>query len=250
MVQLTRTLFIASLYCPSALSLSSLAGVKSGGELSTAKATIAVCTGPDCRADGVSGSLKAIQRSVSELRKFNPEAAIKVEARQCLGPCGDGPCVLVQDGLRNRVVREQPKETKVQGSLVPPSAFGSDPTGVYQVRTNQNVDFVVGLAAETAGCTLHGDSARQSTLGDDPKGLVTSCVRPWYDRPNNERKGLQRLGQFLVVVGLAHYFDAHDSIGTVQWTIAGVLFVASNFIMKESLADKVLKRFGKRTSGS
>lgn len=194
------------------------------------QSTIAVCVGPDCLVDGSTGSLKSIQSEVSKLKKKKKtkegDFPIKVVSRQCLGPCGDGPCALILDRNEQRVVKDQPSETTGQGSLVPAELFGSNPTGVYQVRTKQNVDFVIQLAAETAGI-----SSREELVNDNDDGseVVTSSSRLWYDRPRNERKVLQRFAQFMVLAGLYDYSKSHveGGIGETQWFVAGILFLAS-----------------------
>jgi hypothetical protein len=161
--------------------------------------TIAVCTGLDCRIDGASGSLKQIQRRISQLKKKKQDnhpddlatitlSKILVTSRPCLGPCGDGPCVLVLDGAQKRVVQQQPKETLVgPGSLAPADMFGVNLRGVYQVRTQQNVDFVVELAASTVGLEEEENipSAFISTVDTT---IIATSTRPWFDRPRNECK--------------------------------------------------------------
>ena len=211
--------------------------------------TIHVCTGADCQVDGAPGSLKAIQRRVMQLQvqRSKKDAAsstdILVKRRPCLGPCGDGPCALVRDELDEKVVAEQPN--KVKGSLFPPEMFGDSSFGVYQVRTKADVDFVVNLAAKAAGCGDESLEEAATTGSANQEKLVTSSTRPWYDRPKNERKGLQRVAQLAVVLGLAQYGDAHGQIGAQQWTTAVALLLASDLIMKENLLQQVVARLGK-----
>jgi hypothetical protein len=234
-----RTCFLVVMTITSVSSLTS-SSTTSQDTKKTIASTIAVCTGPDCRIDGASGSLKQIQKRVGS--SLSPEARknskIKVTGRPCLGPCGGGPCVVVLDANGKRVVKDQPAETTGPGSLAPADIFGVNATGVYQVRTQQNVDFVVNVALETAvGSDIIKEMNEEATTptpftaSNNDKELlaVTSSVRPWWDRPRNERKVLQRLAQCLVVYGLYHS-NGNGEIGDLQWQTAGVLVFASFFI--------------------
>lgn len=199
------------------------------------KATVSVCTGADCRVDGASPCLRALQQHPVIQNSRNAGSNIAVKARPCLGPCGDGPNVVILDSEDNKVVRERAFQPPT--SLVPPSWFGETNQGVYQVRSVADVDFCVQLAAETAGVEL---------AEDDPRSVNISSSRPWYDRPRNERKVLQRVMHFLILVGLYTYMVEHDGvIGVWQWQIAGALAVASNFIMKENLLEQLWDRLYK-----
>jgi hypothetical protein len=196
--------------------------------------TIAVCTGLDCRIDGASDCLRQLaQRAVP--------VGIKVTGRPCLGPCGDGPNVLVLDAHGKRVVQKQ--ENRIQGSLVPPELFGSDPRGVYQVRTYRNLEQVLQIAADTAG--LLPPPSQEVPTTDKDHVVIVSTRQP-LDRPLNERLVLQRLMQFLVLVGLYEY-EYDNVIGTEQVEIAVFLFLLSNFIMKENLFTWAWKRIGKKS---
>jgi hypothetical protein len=166
---------------------------------------------------------------------------IAVKARPCIGPCGDGPCVLVLDETGKRVMRPQPD--KLPGSLVPPDIFGDNPVGVYQVRTQGHLDFVMDLAAEAAGLERKEEGSSQ----DDPSTVIVQSTRPWYDRPRNERKVLQRLMQFTVLAGLYDYQSKHDgAIHAEQWQVAISLATLSNFIMKENLLETLFTTRTKR----
>jgi hypothetical protein len=70
-----------------------------------------------------------------------------------------------------------------QGSLAPYSI-----TGAYQVRTNEQADFVLKLAVKTA-CVDDQEIASDKTTIDQ---VFVSSTRKLYDRPRNERIGLQR----------------------------------------------------------
>lgn len=207
---------------------------------------------------------------------------IAVQTRACIGPCGDGPNVLVLNGQGQRVVVPVSSQPNRFGSasLAPPDLFGDNPRGVYQVRTKEQLDFVITLATETAAGpvvvipttmmmipppkttttttpttsnTIATTSTTTNTIltttppsTENTRSIVTSR-RPWYDRPRNERRVLQRLMQFLVLVGLYQYDQSHSStIGTEQWIVAGTLGLASNWIMRENIIvflwNKVMRR--------
>lgn len=188
-----------------------------------APATIAVCTDSD--------ALKQLQQKAPN--------GVRVTGRACLGPCGDGPCVVVLDSENLRVVEAQTE--RVQGSLVPPEIFGSNPRGVYQVRTAANVKHVVRIAADTAGVEPSDESfwnVPDSELG------VTSTRQP-FDRPRNERKVMQRLMQFFVLAGL--YQQAkYSEVDSLQLGTAFVLFLLSDLIMKENFFALFWKKIGIR----
>lgn len=185
----------------------------------TSSVTIAVCTDIDCRLDGASDALRALQRNAPD--------GVRVTGRACLGPCGDGPCVVVLNSENKRVIEEQ-KGRVVQGSLVPPDLFGVNPRGVYQVRNAGNVEQVVGIAAAEASLDVSNKVVLNES--DSESVVVTSTRRP-FDRPRNERKVLQRLMQFLVLVGLY----SHENVQALQFEIAFGLFLLSDLIMKENI---------------
>ena len=247
------------------------------------KVTISVCTGADCRIDGASHCLRRIQQATSivnnnvvvaaALSSFSsnntttattsttttPSAkkAIVVEARPCIGPCGDGPNVVVllsMDGhnkkgqqQQQRVVSTEPQPNRGPGSLVPANVFGDNPRGVYQVRTPEHVDFVLNLAKQAAqiphdiatttitSSIDNEDAAAAATFTTTTTTTTTTSSRPWYDRPRNERRVLQRVMQFLVLIGLYQYDKIEGSIGSEQWIVAAILGLASNWIMKENI---------------
>jgi hypothetical protein len=256
-LQLTLLVLVTQQQLIPVISLSSSKTKNSEVSTPTTAVTIAVCMGADCRVDGASDCLRQLQQHPiiqtaarnTDKTKDRKKKLITVKARSCFGPCGDGPCVRVEDSQKRRIVR--PREFSNPKSIAPPELFGDSNRGVYQVRTAADVDFVVNLAATTAGVNTDGmvDPVGQqtSTNDHDEEGtVVVRSTRAWYDRPRNERKVLQRLMQFLVVVGLYDEYKAHGAIDTVQWQVAGILFVASNFIMKENLIDQLLERARKK----
>lgn len=193
--------------------------------------TIAVCTGADCRVDGASDALRELQKQNSG------QENIRVTGKPCLGPCGDGPCVMVLDKNDQRIVEPQPD--KLPGSLVPPDLFGTNPRGIYQVRTAGQVYQVSQIAQKTAGSTA------ESPFPEKPDELVVRSTRSLFDRPRNERKVYQRFMQFLVGVGLYQYNEDHGSIGNLQYAIAAILFVGSDVILKEGLFFEIKQRLKK-----
>ena len=72
--------------------------------------------------------------------------------------------------------------------------------------------------------------------------MVVQSTCTMLDRPRNERKVLQRFMQVLVVLGLAQY----GTIGNLQYTVATILFVGSDVILKEGLFFEINKRWKKR----
>lgn len=186
---------------------------------------IQVCTGIDCRVDGASDCLRALQKRA--------KGNYKVRARKCVGPCGDGPCVLVADETGRRVV-DQPQENKIQGSLVPPALMGANPKGVFQVRTAGQLEQVIAIA------TPQG-AEKEREVVDDSSALIVTSTRQPYDRPYNERKVMQRLMQFLVLCGVYSYDP--QQVGSLQYEIAFGLFLLSSFIMKENMFTGMYKKF-------
>mmetsp|Transcript_29986 Transcript_29986/g.45685 ORF Transcript_29986/g.45685 Transcript_29986/m.45685 type:complete len:241 (+) Transcript_29986:1-723(+) len=210
------------------------------------KVIISVCTGPDCRVDGSSDCLRRLQKDIG--RSSICKEKISVQARKCLGPCGDGPLVTVRDTNGQKVViAEEQKPEWQPGSLVPADIFGDSTSGVYQVRTNEQANFVLNLAAQTAGLVV-ASKEEEEQYYDQQNGDKTfvSSQRQWFDRPRNERKVLQRLAQVLVVAGLLQYDEFHDGIGSTQWNIAIALFFSTNFMMKDNIVDMAMKKWMKK----
>lgn len=198
---------------------------------SPAKTTIAVCTGPDCRVDGASDCLRKLQRRIAS--QDDLKSAIKVTGRDCVGPCGDGPCVMISDADTNRV--DVPQSSKTQFSLVEPDLFASNPKGWYQVRTEQQVEEVMTIAAQAANVEYTPEEEALSS-----ETVYVNSSRAWFDRPRNERKVLQRLMQVLIYAGLFKYEGGEP--GNVQYGIAFGLWVLSEFIMKENIFNSLLPK--------
>jgi hypothetical protein len=208
-----------------------------------ALATIRVCTGADCRVDGSTDCLRSIQQHelIQRAKDFNQDnandaRAIQVVSCPCVGPCGDGPNVVVWDRNGQRIV--EPREFKAPKSLVPPDAFGDSSRGVYQVRTQDDVNFVAQLAARSAGM----DTTLSANIDAPTDTIIVTPSRPWYDRPRNERKVMQRLMQFLVAVGLCDQYQTYGMIEEEQWRIAIALFVLSNFMTNENLLSQAFTK--------
>ena len=198
--------------------------------LATPKVTIAVCTGADCRVDGSTQTLREFQK-----RNANQDK-IRVTGKPCLGPCGDGPCVMVLDDQGQRLVEEQ--DNKLPGSLVPANIFGTNPRGIYQVRSVGQVHQVCRIARKAAG-----DGPEEScSPPDNANELIVQSTRSVWDRPRNERKVLQRFMQLLVGVGIYQYDHDHGDVGNTQYAIAALLFLASDLILKEGLFYEIRKR--------
>mmetsp|Transcript_27213 Transcript_27213/g.80252 ORF Transcript_27213/g.80252 Transcript_27213/m.80252 type:complete len:234 (-) Transcript_27213:610-1311(-) len=188
------------------------------------KTTIAVCTGPDCRVDGAADCIRRLQETVAS--RDGLKDSIRITGRDCVGPCGDGPCAMITDADGEKAIERQPSKTRI--ALIEPGLFASDPRGWYQVRTDRQAEEVVDVACRTAGVEYRkGDTVEDS----DPAVFVAS-TRRWFDRPRNERKVLQRLMQVLVLLGLVEY---EGELTGLQYGIASGLFFASDFIMKENL---------------
>lgn len=195
--------------------------------LRPASTTIVVCTGEDCRIDGATQCIRRLQRAVPD--------GIKVTGRPCLGPCGDGPNVKIVDENDARIVK--PQDDRGPGSLVPAELFGSNPRGIYQVRTIRNVEQVVRIATDAAGFEPQEISNHASS-----SSVVITSSRKLYDRPRNERKVLQRLMQAMVAAGLSQVGE----VSTIQIGTAAFLFFLSSFIMKENiftLAGQLIKKW-------
>lgn len=207
------------------------------------KVTISVCTGPDCRVDGSIDCLRRLQKDVGSSENYKEKIAVK--SRSCLGPCGDGPLVTVRDEKGQKIAipkKDQPPWQR--GSLVPYSGI----TGSYQVRTNEQADFILNLAIKTAGLNDNQDADADAVfdeIGTKGNQVFVSSKRKWYDRPRNERVGLQRLAQGLIMIGLVQHNESHGAIGNTQWSIACFLLFCTNFIMKENLVQMAVKKWFK-----
>jgi hypothetical protein len=196
--------------------------------------TITVCTGVDCRVDGASECLRQLHKNVPSSDR------LKVTGRPCMGPCGDGPCVRVLDPNSKAIVVDQ--EDRVQTSLAPPELFGSNPRGIYQVRTVKNLQQVISIATDAAGLEPKNDGGIENILATE--WMISSTRKP-YDRPRNERKVLQRLAQCMVVTGLYEYYQSNNALGSLQYEVAFLLLLVSNFIMKENFATFLSKKITK-----
>jgi hypothetical protein len=222
---------------------------------------VRVCTGADCRVDGASECLRMMQQLASTSSSNNTDKTLlKVKASPCLGPCGDGPNVVVMDGTTNKriVDTELQAQKSGSGSVVPADIFGASVTGVYQVRTSQDAARVMNLAIGILRTSLDYDqknvaqaaSSNFVALGNNDNNtvVVITSNRAWYDRPRNERLMLQRLMHVSILAGLASYDTSHggSELSNLQWGTAAILWIASNFIMKESLLEMVLLKAKKQ----
>ena len=207
--------------------------------------TIKVCVGVDCRVDGATDCLRMLQQRASS--HSNATAAVQVKAVPCLGPCGDGPNAIIVDhrtGQRMGVA-ESATATREPGSRVPADVFGANTKGVFQVRTLQQADTVLRVATNSS-------TPGEVTESPQPERAVVRSTRAWYDRPRNERLMLQRFMHASILWGLLER-NATGSIDAVAWAVAAVLWVLSNFIMKESLLETFLldqKIIGKKRKKS
>jgi hypothetical protein len=220
-IMMKITAFVAALVL-----LVTAAGALSSSS-SSSRPTIAVCTGIDCRLDGATDCLRAVQR--------NAPAGARVTGRPCVGPCGDGPCVLVLDEEDKRVVQSQ--DDLIKTSLAPPEKFGANPRGVYQIRTRENLERVLQIASDAAGVESSSNGVKDTTVSFN--GIIST--RQLFDRPRNERKVMQRLMQSMVLVGLNEF----ENVGNMQLLIAAALFLLSEFIMKENIFTLIRKTIGK-----
>ena len=229
--------------------------------------TLSVCTGVDCRLDGASECLRRFQQKYKQdLNNDSNQTTVStttttgskrivVQARSCLGPCGDGPNVVVLETNGQRVVKmNHPLPPQLPGSWAPPTLFGDNPRGVYQVRTQEQLDHVWNLVLDTAG--LEQDTAGEqktpatATVMEDQDPIdswIVTSSRPWYDRPRNERRVFQRLMQFMILVGLYQYDTSHGALETPQWMVAGGLALASNWIMRENIVVFLWDKLSRKT---
>ena len=243
--------------------------------------TIRVCSGADCRVDGSTDCLRMIQnqckQKLATLGRSNDDSSsqqqqqqqqlrdqIKIKSVQCLGPCGDGPNVVLNLSLQggenddrfgkrvvNRELQDILKETNQKGSgggpksLVPAEPFGANTSGVYQVRTTQNAATIVNLAVQTLSKEGGvGEEAPLRSLIEDESKMSSknehvTVTRQWYDRPRNERLVLQRFMHVSILFGLgSKYNDEGGVLPSSAWIIAGILWILSNLIMKENLLEQ------------
>ena len=226
--------------------------MSSASPSSAGSVTIRVCSGADCRVDGSTDCLRLIQKQCRQQASSSDDDSIrnriKVKSVPCIGPCGDGPNVVLikDDNTKNRIVdmqlADELRDDDGQRSLVPPEIFGSSPTGVYQVRNKQSANKIVNLAMKTLALTSSTASTTATT--DDDKDVVTS-TRLWYDRPRNERLMLQRFMHICILGGLGlKYRELGDGVEmpASAWFIAATLWILSNFIMKENLLELAWKK--------
>jgi hypothetical protein len=153
---------------------------------------------------------------------------------------------MILDERRNqaKVVVAQPSKKSI--SLAPPDVFASNPSGWYQVRTPEQVQEVLEIACQAAEIDAPPPLLLDKEL---PTPYHIASTRPWYDRPRNERKFLQRLMQVTILLGLAQYDNntnhpAGESIGAVQYGITCALLLLSTLIMKENVWNTLI--FAKR----
>jgi hypothetical protein len=219
---------------------------------------VRVCTGADCRVDGASECLRMMQKlasTTSNNSNSTDKTLLKVKASPCLGPCGDGPNVVVMNGTTNKRIVDTELQARKSGSgsVVPADIFGASVTGVYQVRSSQDASGVINLAIGSWKTSLDNDdqnvaksaSSKLAALESNDNNTVVVILsnRAWYDRPRNERLMLQRLIHVSILAGLASYRTSSQGggeLGNLQWGTAAILWIASNFIMKESLLEMVL----------
>jgi hypothetical protein len=133
-----------------------------------------------------------------------------------------------------RVVQSQ--DDLIKTSLAPPEIFGANPRGVYQIRTRENLERVLQIASDAAGVES-SEGLKDTTVSFS--GIIST--RQLFDRPRNERKVMQRLMQFMVLVGLNEF----DNVGNMQLLLAAALFLLSEFIMKENIFTLIRKTIGK-----
>ena len=213
-----------------------------GTAAATTKTIISVCTGPDCRVDGSASCMRQLQKSVKAIDAGTSDSGsdrtIRVTGRNCVGPCGDGPCVMILDATNDneRIAVDQPSKQSI--SLAPPDVFGSNPKGWYQVRTKLQLEEVMGIACESAGIPFE----RTSTIDESGDELIIEPTRKVYDRPRNERKVLQRLMQVMVLAG---FYGIEGEPSQLQYGIGVALFILSNLIMKENILEFLWKKFTK-----
>lgn len=199
--------------------------------------TITVCTGPDCRVDGSTQTLKQLQSCVSQLNQGQnqKQKSITIQSKNCLGPCGEGPCVQVLNAQKQRVFRGEQPNREPSDSWMPADSFGADTKRIYQVRNAAQAAFVLELAASEAHLP-------KRLIPDESSFPPVQSTRAWYDRNNNDRKVLQRLLQVAVAAGLLEYSKTHDELGPLPWGIAASIVLTSNFIMKDNLLEQVVVR--------
>jgi hypothetical protein len=245
----------------------------------------------DCRVDGSAQCLRLLQEELRQ-RKWAAAtmttstttttrtittaavaaAAVTIKSVPCIGPCGDGPNVVVVDATTGKRIVDPDLAQRKEGpmSLAPADMFGVNTAGVYQVRNAAMANAVMnlaiasnGTAVSTAtttpggggggrgggGASFLSEPAVRGQSDNSENGIVVSN-RNWWDRPRNERIFLQRCMHASILVGIADRYGTTTAAGTsssgeaqldaLGWSMAAFLWLLSNFIMKESLLEQVL----------
>jgi hypothetical protein len=158
--------------------------------------------------------------------------------------------VVVDEADGKRIVDRALAQRKERPlSLAPADMFGANTAGVYQIRTAEMADAVVNSAlsgtSSNTGSTASG--TREEGRGRRTSALETRTIvsssRNWWDRPRNERLFLQRCMHTAILLGIAneqYSSTSGEGLGTLGWSLAAFLWLLSNFIMKESLLERVL----------
>jgi (2Fe-2S) ferredoxin len=223
----------------------------------------------DCRLDGAALCWRMLQQECRNLQRWNntilANPVVTIESTQCLGPCGDGPNVVIVPSdhspvganrttsygrVWNEALAMHRPFSNAQShhkSFVPADLFGANVQGVYQVRDSERAHAVVMVAADTvAPPTTRADDATavsSPNFSNAPVRFLESR-RAWYDRPRNERLVFQRVLHASILYGLA---ASEQPLGTTEWGIAVVLWILSNFVMKESVLEQLIQgKLGKR----
>jgi (2Fe-2S) ferredoxin len=239
----------------------------------------------DCRLDGSAQCWRMLQQECRNLQPSNDDTiitanAVTIESTKCLGPCGDGPNVVIVPSDKsllsstNRtttsydriwdetlaIPRPLSNAQRYHKSFVPAYLFGANVQGVYQVRDSERARAVVHVAVASSLGTVKS-SLRKATAMDTTTATTTTSNRAaqqqplqfiesrrcWFDRPRNERLVAQRVLHASILYGLATASN-HQPLGTTtEWGIAIVLWTLSNFVMKESVLEQWLQgKLGKR----
>jgi Thioredoxin-like [2Fe-2S] ferredoxin len=122
---------------------------KPTAQATTDRTIIRVCSGADCRVDGSAQCLRLLHDELRSRRNTaTVAAAVIIKSVPCIGPCGDGPNVVVVDEADGKRIVDralaQRKERPL--SLAPADMFGANTAGVYQVRNAEMADAVMNLA--------------------------------------------------------------------------------------------------------
>jgi hypothetical protein len=199
-------------------------------------------------------------------------AAVTIKSVPCIGPCGDGPNVVVVDATTGKRIIDPDLAQRKEGpmSLAPADMFGVNTAGVYQVRDAAMAHAVTNLAMASNGATASTNTATTTPGGGGGRGggaallsepavrgqsdnsggggIVVSS-RNWWDRSRNERIFLQRCMHASILVGIADQYgtttagtstSGEAQLDALGWSIAAFLWLLSNFIVKESLLEQVL----------